>query len=389
MNALFAAPIEPLDESGDAGQPANAPAGVLGQEETPQVRALALYETATRALAEIKTIDGAKDLRDKSAAAAYYARLANNRHLEVDALELRLRAERRLGEMLAATELNRGRASAGRTHLRSSETEPRESNPPPTLADLGIDKKLSAEAQRLARLDETDFEDRLGRFRDQAFRDGGRISTRIIRDVDKKTRRAVREEVLGRQIRELPDKKFGVVLADPPWRFEPRSRETGLDRAADNHYPTMTTGDIVNMNVMPLAADDCVLFLWATAPMLPQAITTMISWGFAYRSHIVWRKAEQASAHGRSSGLVLGTGYWFRSGHELLLLGTRGSPPAPAAGAQWPSVIDAAPRRHSQKPDRFYELIEEYFPTLPRIELFSRAPRENWSAWGNEAETDR
>jgi len=201
-------------------------------------------------------------------------------------------------------------------------------------------------------------------------------------------------ELAGRQ-RALPEKRYGVIYADPEWKFEPYSRETGMDRAADNHYPTSDLADIKARDVAAIAADDCVLFLWATAPMLPQALDVMAAWGFAYKSHTIWRKAEVDGLaggdrgkidRGRYSGaLMLGTGYWFRNGHELLLVGTRGKVVAPAMGEQFPSVIDHPALRHSEKPGRFAELIEAYFPNLPKIELNARAARRGWDAWGLEA----
>ncbi len=196
----------------------------------------------------------------------------------------------------------------------------------------------------------------------------------------KKAGRELREADLGARQRVLPDRRYGVILADPEWRFEPFSRDTGMDRSPDNHYPTSPTLDIVTRPVGQIAADDCALFLWATAPMLSAALEVMAGWGFAYKTHLIWRKAENHAA-----GLVLGTGYWFRNGHEILLLGTKGSPPAPAPGDQWPSMFDAAPLRHSAKPDAAYELIEAYFPSLPKIELNARRAREGWDAWGLEA----
>jgi hypothetical protein len=100
----------------------------------------------------------------------------------------------------------------------------------------------------------------------------------------KAERRAEREAELGAKQLALPTKLYGVINADPPWRFEPYSRETGMDRAADNHYPTSTTTVIAERNVAGIAADDCVLFLWATAPMLREAMRVMEAWGFEYRS---------------------------------------------------------------------------------------------------------
>ena len=108
--------------------------------------------------------------------------------------------------------------------------------------------------------------------------------------------------------------------------------------------------------------------------MMLHAATVMAVWGFDYRSQFAWAKDR------------IGTGYWNRNKHELLLIGVRGKIPAPAPGTQWASVIDAAVGKHSEKPDIFLEMIEEYFPNLPKIELNRRGSvRAGWDAWGNEA----
>src|SRR5215471_15105036 len=182
------------------------------------------------------------------------------------------------------------------------------------------------------------------------------------RTAAKRKRREEREAELGARQRALPDKRYGVIYADPPWRFEPYSRETGMGRAADNHYPTMDVNRIQSMasGIAGITAPDCVLFLWATAPMLPEALAVMQAWGFEYKSHCIWFKPRRA------------TGYWFRGAHELLLVGTRGQIPAPAPGTQWPSIIRAPAGAHSVKPQWFRRAIEVLFPTLPRIELFAR-----------------
>ena len=106
------------------------------------------------------------------------------------------------------------------------------------------------------------------------------------------------------------------------------------------------------------SAADCALFLWATMPMLAQALEVMEAWGFAHKSRVPWMK-DQA-----------GTGYWFRNPCETLLVGTRGESPAPAPGTQWSSGRSAPVREHSRKPEGFYELIGAYFPICPKIELF-------------------
>jgi N6-adenosine-specific RNA methylase IME4 len=80
----------------------------------------------------------------------------------------------------------------------------------------------------------------------------------------------------------------------------------------------------------------------------------------------------------------IGTGYWFRNKHELLLVGTKGSVPAPAPGEQYESVIEAAVHAHSAKPPAFAEMIDELFPSVLGVELFAREQRTGWHVWGNE-----
>ena len=196
---------------------------------------------------------------------------------------------------------------------------------------------------------------------------------RAERQGDKAENRAAREVDLANRITALPQRRYGVIVADPEWRFEPWSRQTGMDRAADNHYPTSCTEIIAARDVPSIAANDCILFLWATVPMLPHALTVMGGWGFDYRSHFVWVKNR------------IGTGFWNRNKHELLLVGVRGHIPAPAPGTQWESAINAPVGKHSEKPECFYQLVESHFPTLPKIELNCRGPaRPGWDAWGNE-----
>jgi len=166
------------------------------------------------------------------------------------------------------------------------------------------------------------------------------------------------------------DKLYGVIYADPPWRYETFS-ENGMDRSADNHYPTMSMFEMMALDVP--AADDCVLFMWATVPMLPEALDLLHEWGFNYKSHICWVKDRQ------------GTGYWTRNMHELLLIATKGKVPAPAMGTQPPSVLDLPLGKHSEKPALFADMISTLYPTTPKLEMFARVGRVGWDVIGNEA----
>lgn len=329
---------------------------------------LVLYESARSALAEARRVDEVKDIRDKAEAIRAYARMAGDTALEQDAAELRLRAERRMGILIAAEK------AAGRLRRGPDKSTGEEQIPRVKLEELGIDRKLSARSQRVGGIAERAFEAMVERTR-QRIADGAQRTQFDLSNEDKKIKRAEREAELAAQQRALPNRKYGVILADPEWEFEVWSEDTGNNRAAANHYPTSSTDKIAARPVIEIAADDCVLFLWATAPKLPDAMRVLDAWGFRYVTHAIWVKNQ------------IGTGYWFRNKHEILLIGKRGNPPKPANGTQFESAILSPRQEHSRKPDWQYEIIERYFPNLPKIELNARRARDGWDAWGLEAPT--
>jgi hypothetical protein len=169
--------------------------------------------------------------------------------------------------------------------------------------------------------------------------------------IEKRDWRARREAELGERQMALPDKHDGVILADPSWRFESYSRIPGMDRAAESGRRDQGARRCVHhqtkLRSVPLG----------DGPMLPQAHEMMAAWRFAYKSNFVWAKNG------------IGTGFWNRNKHELLLIGMRGHVPAPASGTQAASLIEAPVRRYSEKSAVFYLVIERCFPTLPKIEL--------------------
>jgi N6-adenosine-specific RNA methylase IME4 len=161
-----------------------------------------------------------------------------------------------------------------------------------------------------------------------------------------------------------------VLYADPPWQdeFGPAGRQTEL------HYPVMTLDEIKALPVPDICTPDAVLYLWALPHMRRQADAVMKAWGFDYRSEIIWVKDK------------IGIGHWVRNQHENLLIGRKGAFPPPPEALRSPSVVVAPRRRHSAKPEVFAEMIERWYPDMPKIELFRRGPaRTGWSAWGNEA----
>lgn len=191
----------------------------------------------------------------------------------------------------------------------------------------------------------------------------------------------------------LPDGPFDVIYADPPWRYGDGIVTSGVVRSIDSHYPTMELEDIHALPVADMASPDAVLFLWATNPLLPDALSTMAAWGFEYHDHFVWVKVkdegklppEERAPTGTVIPGKMGLGVLVRRQHELLLIGFRGNPGNPVPQALHRSVVAAPYRGHSVKPVEFYDIIEGMYPRASRVELFARAARRGWASYGNQA----
>lgn len=181
-----------------------------------------------------------------------------------------------------------------------------------------------------------------------------------------------RRMVAKEEVHEVPviTGKYNVIYADPPWKYD--FAETS-NRAIENQYPTMEVEDIKNTEVP--CTDDAVLFLWATAPKLVEAMDVMRAWGFNYKTCAVWDKQ------------IIGMGYWFRGQHELLLVGTKGNFSPPLIEGRESSIYGEQRTKHSKKPSHYYELIERMFPNAQYFEMFSRNKfSEKWQVWGNQCE---
>lgn len=168
---------------------------------------------------------------------------------------------------------------------------------------------------------------------------------------------------------------YDIIVADPPWPFDLYSN-AGNHKSAAAHYDLMSIDDIAALPVGSLAQRDSLLLMWVTAPRLIESLHVMKSWGFAYKTNIVWRKTTE------SGKVRMGTGYWARSMHESVLLGTIGKPSKLSA---FPSLFDGVAREHSRKPDEFYTLVNKHTSGLRRADLFARQSRLGFDGWGFEA----
>lgn len=175
----------------------------------------------------------------------------------------------------------------------------------------------------------------------------------------------------------LPLFHFGAILADPPWRFSNYSPK-GEAKNPVAHYDCMSLDAIKAMRVGDLAKPDSALIMWATAPMLPQALEVMAAWGFTFKTAGAWAKESKSGEK-----IAFGTGYVYRSAAEFYLLGTLGNPQIKSRSVR--NLIWAPVREHSRKPEQMHADVEALFDG-PYLELFARAPRTGWTVWGNQIE---
>lgn len=172
---------------------------------------------------------------------------------------------------------------------------------------------------------------------------------------------------LVESIRSGEREPFSCIYADPPWRYG----NQGTRGATDNHYTTMTVEEISALPVSEMVAEQAHLHLWVTSVFLPDAFDLMRSWGFEYKSYLVWDKPQ------------FGLGNYWRGPCELLLLGVRGQ--LQFLDHSIKAILREDRTRHSAKPDAFRQLIERVSPG-PRLEMFARRATPGWTAWGNEIE---
>ena len=167
---------------------------------------------------------------------------------------------------------------------------------------------------------------------------------------------------------------YDLIMADPPWSFANWS-EQGEEKNASAHYRCMSIEAINAMPVADLAKPDCLLWLWATAPMLDQQIDTLRRWGFEFATSGVWCKTTVTGKQ------AFGTGYILRNAHDPFLIGKRGSP---RTARDVRSAFLAPTRGHTRKPELAFQMAERMMPAARRCELFAWTRRPGWDAWGDE-----
>jgi N6-adenosine-specific RNA methylase IME4 len=339
------------------------------------------YDAACLALGEAVRVDEVKNILDVAVAMRAYAKQAKNREAEADAVAIRMRATRRLDQLIKAQKntvgLARGAEHGGRKRkidgVRATPSIQR-----PTLAMQDIDKNLAKQARVLGALSEQDFERKVA----DARRSASSVFRRAVREAEiwqERAERRARTE-LGGSVADLhaliaSGYRAGTIAVDPPWPFTAYS-----DRANSiPPYDTMTFEEIKALPVGELAADDCALFMWVTWPNMPMWMPVIEAWGFTYSGLAFdWVKLNPSG-----EGLHWGTGYGTRANSEPCLFAKIGTPLRLDGGVH--SVIMTPVGTHSEKPNEAYRRMKRLFGG-PYLELFARKTRPGWQVWGNEIE---
>lgn len=181
-------------------------------------------------------------------------------------------------------------------------------------------------------------------------------------------------------------KKYNIIYADPPWRYNDRK----CNGACEHHYNTMKLEDICNLPINEISAENCILFLWTTYPMLQEALMVINSWGFKYKTiGFQWIKTNKSIKDPLficKNNFFFGLGRWTRGNTEPCLIAVKGKPKR--INNNISQLIIEPLGEHSAKPEIVKNKIIELVGDLPRVELFARRKTQGWDCWGNEIEND-
>lgn len=311
-----------------------------------------------QALAEVKTLEEIRNIRDVARAVRAYAE-AKKLGIEMknEAAEIEIRAIREMGKLLQQKQ-EAGEVATQKDGALFRDLVPGENKViPQTLNNIGITRKESSTSKNIASISDEVFEEKINEF---IANKKPLTKTALLRDIAKIN---VKTNV------EMPGDTYRIIYADPPWRYNDL-KTYRPEGAAENHYPTMSIEELCEME-LPKLEENAILFIWVTSPMLEESFKVINSWGFKYKSSFVWDKISHNMGHYNSVR------------HEFLLISTKGSC-LPDVKKLYDSVISEERAEHSAKPEIFRKIIDELYPNGKRIELFARRKTEGWDSFGNQ-----
>jgi len=324
---------------------------------------LARLEQVGAMLTEARTAQDVKQIIDMAELVRIHAKRTKMGTDVVNSVtEFQVKAERQLGEVLNAMPMQ----GPGQYQQKSNGTAEEPLLIPPTLAEIGISKKQSSRAQKLAEITPEALDAHIQKQK-QA---GDEITVnKLLRDMETEKNKQDREqERIAAAAIPLPANTYRCIVIDPPWQIKKIARELYPNQTVMD-YPMMAEDELRQLPVTTLADTDCHLYLWITHKYLPLGLQLAESWGFRYQCVMTWVKNVGFTPFSwmYSTEHVL---FCRRGNLDLLQLGRR--------------LDFAAPRReHSRKPDIFYDLVRDVSPG-PRLDMFARESRDGFDLWGND-----
>lgn len=326
---------------------------------------LARIEAGYQALAEATSVPQVKDIRDKAEAIRLYCKQQESSlDAQNEAAELKLHAERRLGQLLSEISSQQGKPTSDQADQKLVR-----------IQELGISYAHSRRWQQEASL----AEDRFAAYIAETKAAGKELTTTGVLHLVKEARQATHLDAIRSaeshtcgtsDINELIRRglTFGTIYADPPWHYGNQATRA----STNNHYTTLSPEQIARdfaPQIRALSAPNAHLHLWTTNAFLFDSKAILEAWGFQYKSIFIWVKPQ------------MGMGNYWRLAHELLLFGMKGN--CPFADRSIKSWLETPRGEHSDKPDEIRRLIEKVSPPA-YFELFGRRPVHNWVVYGNQ-----
>lgn len=314
------------------------------------------WDNAKQAIAECRSIDEIKEIRDRAEALRQYAKQAKESlQVQNDIAEIKLRAERRAGEMLKEANIPK-------------HNEKNELQDVTRLKDIGIEKHESSRWQKEADIPEEVFEQHIAEVKNNNIELTQAGLLKLHNELEREKIKIKNTELQGK-LEKLPNKKYQTIVIDPPWPIQKIMREVRPNQVSEIDYPTMSIDEIKKFPINELVHENCHIYLWTTHKFLPVAFEVFQSWGVRYECLLTWVKN------------VGFTPFSFMYSTEHVLFGRIGSLELLKKGKRLD--FDGKVRQHSRKPDEFYNLVREVSPS-PRIDIFSRQEHEGFDQYGNE-----
>jgi len=315
---------------------------------------LAMLDRAYLAIKNAQSLDQLKEIRDQAEAARHYVKAAKMTTAMANrCAEIRIRAERKAGEMIKASGISRGGDRKSKSHDATL-----------ILDDFGVSKTQSSRWQKIANIPEEVIEDY---FAEPENEEREVTAVGLAQFAARQNKPDTVDEPIPPR-----DGKYRCIVIDPPWDIKKIEREERPNQGVALDYPTMSLEEIADESLVPVrthADDDCHLYLWVTHKYLPAGLDLMEQWGFRYQCLMTWRK---------NVGI---TPFSWMYDTEHVIFGRKGNLPLTQLGLRL--SFDAPTQGHSVKPEVFYDRVRAASPG-PRIDMFARTERDGFEVWGNE-----